>query len=50
MLSQFYSPLMYACEGGHKEMVELLLERGATMDYVGGYFYKRRYHGKVSES
>ena len=47
-LTQFYSPLMYACEGGHKEMVELLLDHGARVDYVGRQFYMSRDRGRVS--
>ena len=31
-------------------MVEVLLDKGAGMDYVGGQFYKRQDHGKVSQS
>ena len=31
-------------------MVEVLLDNGAGMDYVGGQFYKRGDHGKVSQS
>jgi ankyrin repeat protein/GTPase SAR1 family protein len=47
---QFYSPLMYACEGGHTEMVKVLLDEEARMDYVGGQFYKRQDHGKQTGS
>ena len=30
-------------------MVEVLLDKGARMDYVGGQLYKRQDHGKVSQ-
>ena len=47
--SQFYTPLMYACEGGHARMVELLLNNKppARIDYVGGHEKRMQGHRKV---
>ena len=46
---QFYTPLMYACEGGHAEMVELLLNNKppARIEYVGWHEKRIQGHHKV---